>query len=184
MTADGQAKKLETAIKCSLRQEVKIQTIVEKYHLDIRDMEETTQEEEIIDGILRVSGEEDASNIKVQNIREYYGGTKQALVIVPENIAVKILKENKIKIGLVVCRVKRKTFEKRCFRCMELGHFARDCRGKDRSQTCRRCGINGHKAKECKSEPRCIICLEAGNQKINHYIGTDSQCRRGNNHGS
>lgn len=174
---DGQAKKLEGAIKGSLGENVNVQTFIEKYLLDIRDMEETTENDDIISGILKASAETDASKITVRNIREYYGGTKQALVEVPGNVAVTILKKNKIKVGLVICRVRRKTLPKRCFRCLEQGHLARFCRGKDRSQTCMKCGLNGHKANTCKNEPRCVICLEAGRQNISHYLGSSNTCK-------
>ena len=174
---EGQAIKLENAIKGSFGDNIQVQRNAEKFLLDIRDMEETTDEKEIISSILDASNGEDANNIKVCNIRDYYGGTKQALFEVPVKVAMTILKGNRIKVGLVICRVRRKIVTKRCFRCMESGHIARSCHGKDRSRTCRRCGIDGHKSNECKSEPRCIICLEAGRQSINHYIGSSSSCR-------
>lgn len=176
MKGDGQARKLQTAIKGSLGDKMQVETMVEKFLIDIRDMEESTEAEEVIQGILQATGEEDASKFTVQNIRESYGGSKQALVEVPANIAATILQKNSIRIGLVICRVRRKFFVKRCFRCMEPGHLARSCQGKDRSQACIRCGIDGHKARECKNDPRCIICLEAGRQNIRHYIGSAAAC--------
>lgn len=180
MKGEGQAKKLESAIKESLGEDMQVHTLTEKFLVDIRDIEESTKEEEIVDSVLQASGETDAGEIKVRNMRDYYGGTKQALVEVPANIASTILKRNKIRVGLVVCRIRRKIFAKRCYRCLEHGHLARSCKGTDRSQACMKCGINGHKAKECKNEPRCVICLEAGRHNISHYIGTDVACNNRN----
>lgn len=173
---EGQARKLESAIKESFGNNLEVQTVVEKYLLDIRDMEETTDEGEITNAILRATGETGYDRIKVRNIRDFYGGTKQALVEVPRNIAVTLLRRNRVKVGLVLCRVRRKIFAKRCFRCLEQGHIVRDCRGKDRRQTCMKCGIDGHKLNGCKNDPRCLICLEAGRQDVNHFIGASSSC--------
>lgn len=176
MKGDGQAKKLETALKSSLGTDLQVKTLADKFHIDIRDMEESTDADEIIQSILKVTKETDATKFKVKNIRDSYGGTKQALVELPANHAIAILKNKKIRIGLVVCRVREKTFAKRCFRCLELGHLARLCQGKDRSQICMRCGINGHKVRECRNNPRCVICLEAGSRNVNHYIGSEAAC--------
>lgn len=174
---DGHAKKLEYAIKTSLGEDITVQTQKEKFLLDIRDLEETTEDNEIISSIMETSCESNSEGIKVRNIRNFYGGTKQALVEVPGHIAEKVLKLSKIKVGLVICRVRRKIYPKRCFRCLQEGHVARFCKGKDRSQMCRRCGINGHKSNTCTSLPRCVICLEAGKSDINHYMGTSITCR-------
>ena len=104
------ARKLEDALKLNLYKNIEISRNVENVLLDIRDMEETTDEKE---------GEIDASKIKVRNIRNCYDGTKQALVEVPANLAIALLNREKLKVGLVICRVRRELLAKRCFRCLE-----------------------------------------------------------------
>lgn len=175
---DGNVKKLEDIIKSSLGEEVRIQTRVEKFFIDIRDMEETTDEEEIISSIVEAVNDTEArSNIQVRNIRNFYGGTKQALVEIPANIAATLLKNTKIRVGLVQCRIRQKIFAKHCYRCLEQGHIARNCQGKDRSKMCRKCGIDGHKSNSCPNQMRCVICLEAKQENTHHYMGTGSYCR-------
>ena len=171
------ARKLEDALKLNLYKNIEISRNVENVLLDIRDMEETTDEKEIIDGIIDAFGEINGSRIKVRNIRNYYGGTKQALVEVPANLAIALLNKGRLKVGLVICRVRKNLLAKRCFLRQEQGYLARTCQAIDRSQTCRICGIDGHKSNTCDREPRCIICLEAGRKEINHYIGSGSMCR-------
>lgn len=173
---EGQAKKLENAIKNSLGDDLQVKTLSEKHLLEIKDMEESTTAEDIIKGLTTVVGVSEREHIKVHNIRVSYSGTKQAIVQISARAAAIINKKERVKISWINCRVKMKIPIKRCYRCMETGHIARMCNGKDRSNSCRKCGNDGHKAKECKNSIRCIICADAGRQKVNHYIGSTAAC--------
>ncbi|XP_061504300.1 mushroom body large-type Kenyon cell-specific protein 1-like [Anopheles gambiae] len=60
----------------------------------------------------------------------------------------------------------------RCFRCLEMGHIASNCRSAaDRQNLCIRCGLDGHKARTCQNEAKCALCGGA------HHIG-HSECAR------
>lgn len=172
----GQAEKLENAIRQSLGEKVQVKTLEDKVTLELKDMEETTVAKDIVQGLMRVTKTEDPLDIKVKKIRSAYGGTKQALVEIPSHLAITILKETRVRIGWVMCKVRKKEAPKRCFRCLENGHMARVCQGKDRSKACMKCGIDGHKAKDCKNEARCVICLEAGRPNVKHFIGSSKVC--------
>ena len=50
----------------------------------------------------------------------------------------------------------------RCYKCHGFGHFARDCKGLDRTAMCYACGQEGHKGKECTQQVKCPLCTELG----------------------
>lgn len=134
-------------------------------------MDEATEEEEI-KSALAVAANAAHTDIQILNIRESFAKTKQALIKVPENIASTLINAGKVRIGWVICRVRKKTRARQCFRCFEQGHVAKECNGKDRSGICRKCGNPGHKFKECKGQVRCVICQEAGLDELLHYAGS------------
>lgn len=76
------------------------------------------------------------AEIKVLNIRESFSKTRQALIQVPENIAVILLEAKKVRIGWVYCKVRKKAKPTQCYRCLDQGHRANDSKGKDRSSVC------------------------------------------------
>ena len=57
-----------------------------------------------------------------------------------ESEATKLLKVGKLKVGWVICRIRRRIPLVRCFRCLRYEHHVRDCKGIDRSNTCYKCG--------------------------------------------
>ena len=86
-------------------------------------------------------------------------GQRLAIVTVQETEATKILKVEKLKVGWVICRIRRRIPLVRCLRRLGYGH-ARDCKGIDRSNTCYKCGQTGHLAAACDNEPYCALCSE------------------------
>ncbi|XP_053667340.1 uncharacterized protein LOC128716757 [Anopheles marshallii] len=88
-------------------------------------------------------------------------GTNRARVTLPRSDA-EHLAGKRLLLGHTSCWVwevpKASLAEKRCFRCLERGHFAGQCSGEDRSKTCIRCGAEGHKAATCIGQVRCIKC--------------------------
>lgn len=168
----GQAEKLKDALSNTLGDDVTIRSVARIQMVDIRDLDESTDKEELKDALIRATGIQLDGTFKILNLREAYGKTKQALVQMPANIATNLLKERKIKVGWVRCRLRAKTPPTTCFRCLDRGHRARECKGDDRSKLCRNCCHSGHIAKECKQKRRCIICQDAGLQRTDHFIGS------------
>lgn len=70
-------------------------------------------------------------------IRKALGGTQTASVRLPVDAANNLMETVKIKAAWSVCtlRATSRAVEQmeRCFRCMEFGHQARNCKGPDRS---------------------------------------------------
>ena len=90
--------------------------------------------------------------------------------------SLKLLKGAHIKIGWVSCRVRRKKEVRRCFRCLDFGHIAADCRGSDRSRCCWRCGEEGHLAGSCNGKLRCFLCAAKEEKPRNDHIPGTMRC--------
>lgn len=71
-------------------------------------MDESTEQYEIIDALIQALNVQQESLFKVINIRESYGKTKQALVQMPITFAMRLIKEKRIKIGWIRCRIRLK----------------------------------------------------------------------------
>ena len=168
---EGQAEKLTRAIERTLGNDVSVKTITKNCVIDIRDMDEATEEDDIISALITTT-KLLPTEVKILNIRDSFARTKQALIQVPESIATLLLETKKIRIGWVICRVRKKAKTTQCFRCLDQGHMANTCKGTDRSDVCRKCCNSGHKSKQCKGQTRCAICQEAGMENIQHYIGS------------
>lgn len=124
-----------------------VNTIYNKIMIEIRDMDEWTQADEIQDAIVKAT-EFGKEAITVLNVRKQYNGTQAALVLVPARAARHLLSD-RLKIGMVYCRVRERERRERCYRCLAYGHEGRTCSGTDRSACCRRCGGPEHFAKNC-----------------------------------
>lgn len=71
---------------------------------DIIHIEESTYAYEIDKGVMQATAESDLEKFKVQNIRDSYGGTKEAQAEVPANLGATILSRSKTRTGLLICQ--------------------------------------------------------------------------------
>lgn len=168
---EGQAEKLKSAIGNSV-EGVMIKTVTKTHVIDIRDMDESTDAEDLVRALMEATKVEEPTTFKVLNLRTSFGRTKQAIVQLPEHLASQLLNARKIRVGWIMCRLRSKIKSKQCFRCLEQGHIAYQCKAIDRSNLCRKCCNPGHRARECKTEERCILCFESGSINVRHYIGS------------
>ncbi|XP_031788865.1 uncharacterized protein LOC116417889 [Nasonia vitripennis] len=119
-----------------------------------------TSKEELLEALQKEIGEENIiedSTVRFQ--RKTYGDMQIAVIRVPAQIAAKITKLQKIRIGWVNCMIQvanRKNEPLRCYKCLGFGHIGRNCTViEDRSKLCFKCGKDGHKAKESSSSTGC-----------------------------
>lgn len=120
-----------------------VKEIVLKTTVEIRDLDETVTTEEVKQAVKRVLGDEALTGaVRLCNTLR---GQALAFVELPEQDPLKLLDNGKVKIGWVICRIRRKIIVPRCFRCLGYEHHSKNCKGTDRSNCCFKCGYSSHK---------------------------------------
>lgn len=178
----GKADELKNAVAHALGEDARVRNMKRSITTEIRDLDGATEENEVVNAIKSFAPEDDFDFIKVRALRKAFGETQVAIVTMPTTTADAILKVGKLRIGWIMCRIREKTPVKRCFRCFGFGHFARECKGPDRSKLCRLCGKEGHFARECKGQPLCAACNDRNEPGGAQHILGSSKCgsyRRG-----
>lgn len=167
-TAD--AEKLSAALVTALGTSGTVRSLVPKISVEIRDLDCLTEKEDVEKALKRDFQE--TGELKVVITKTNAREQRMAIVEMGEKVAASLLKQGRIKIGWVSCRVRRRTTVQRCFRCLGYGHVSRACRGPDRSHLCFSCGEADHKAKDCKSPKHCVLCAEKGLDQLAHAPGS------------
>lgn len=149
-----------------------VKSMVPMKSLEVRDLDCLTERGEVEQALKRDLG--DIAGLRVGLTTPNSRSQMAAIVDLPEQAAARLLKQGRIRIGWVSCRVKLRTEVKRCFKCLSFGHESGSCAGPDRSKACFRCGKEGHVAKTCKEKALCMVCAEAGvqQQNLGHVLGT------------
>lgn len=149
----GDSSKVEAVrneISRSAGSEVEVKTLQQKSLLEIRDLDQWTISEEVVDAVATATGV-GREAIKVMSVRKRFDGTKTALVLVPTTSLRNVLASGRIRIGMVSCRARVSDQKTRCFRCLSFGHLSKACDEPDRALCFRRCGVAGHKAAGCSA---------------------------------
>ncbi|KAK9687557.1 hypothetical protein QE152_g36182 [Popillia japonica] len=94
----------------------------------------------------------------VKSLRPSWNGNQVATVQMERRSANLLIKDGKIKIGWINCRVRERVVVMRCYKCLEFGHLTKECKGPDRSNLCINCHQPGHKIKDCKATHFCPAC--------------------------
>uniref|UniRef100_A0A182V5Y4 CCHC-type domain-containing protein n=1 Tax=Anopheles merus TaxID=30066 RepID=A0A182V5Y4_ANOME len=125
----------------------------------VTNIDSLADEDQLRQAMLTAQGKEQVE--ATIDMWERRDGTKRARVTLPRSEA-EYLAGKRLILGYTSCCVwevpKASLAEKRCFRCLERGHFAGQCSGEDRSKVCIRCGVEGHKAVTCIGKVRCLKC--------------------------
>lgn len=128
--------------------EFKVRALQQKVLVEVRDLDQWTTVDEVIEAMATATGSPPES-LKVVSPRKRYEGTQMALVSLPIGSSRGVLSTGRLRVGMVSCRLRMAEGKPRCFRCFTHGHMARECNGTDRSGCCRRCGGTGHKVAGC-----------------------------------
>lgn len=150
----------------SLGNEASVRALSQEAVIECRELDEITTEDDVRGALLSQCNLEEAP--QSIRLRRAYGGMQIATIRLPVAAAKKLVEAGKIKVGWSVCPLKlipRETNPvERCFKCMDFGHRAINCKGPDRSEHCRKCGEKGHVGRDCLKSPRCMLCkVEEGN---------------------
>lgn len=160
-------------VKKILGDETMVRRLVPKITIEISDIDPGAEKEEILESLELATGV-NKENIRCKNIRSSYIGTQTAIIEGPSEIS-NLLREGKVKIGWVFCRIKQIPNVIRCFKCHNFGHVASRCAvAIGELAICRRCGDNSHTMSDCKAEKaRCRLCAEKGKigVQLNHIAG-------------
>lgn len=173
---DCDPSKLSSALVTALGDAGVVRSLVPKTTVEIRDLDCLTERDDVEEALKRDLQDigEATISLTATNAR----GQRTAIVEMGDKEAAKLIKQGKIKISWVNCRVRRRAVVQRCYKCLEYGHLAKNCRGPDRSHLCFRCGQAGHKWKECTASARCTLCYDMGldPSELAHVPGT-GQCK-------
>lgn len=137
--------------------------------MEVRDLDAATTEEEVREALRSNLGER-AKEIQLHLTKAR--GMRLALPEVRDEEATKIMETALLNVGWTRCRVRYRTNSRRCFRCLEFDHEARQGTGPDHSKLCFRFGQTGHRGANCKNEDKCMLCTPQNNVANNpaHHI--------------
>lgn len=167
--------KLKTVIGELLGEQASTHCLRQKTLIEIKDLDEITSKEDISEAINSQFEVKSFSKTDILSLRKSYGGTQTAKIYTGVDVAKTLLESGEIKIGWVICRIRRQNSLVKCYRCLEFGHMAKRCGNEqDRSKQCRRCGMEGHIAKGCTLDPICMLCREDKSTDARHVAGSSS----------
>jgi len=129
-----------------------VQLLERRSLIEIRDLDCVTCDADVVEAVGRDTGAR-KEKVSVLSLRKAFGGTRTALVLLPQRAASKIADGGRMRVGLVYCRARSAKRRVRCYKCLAFGHNSRACGGTDRSECYRRYGVMGHFAKSCSSDP-------------------------------
>lgn len=121
--------------------------------LHIRDLEACCTKEDIVSGISQALGRTDTDMV-ISSLRDGYGNTTNATVIIAEEQANQLLLRKRVLIGIVSAPIRERVFQRsppKCPKCWETKHAGK-CEGPDRSNECFRCHETGHQRRDCTSK--------------------------------
>ncbi|CAH1107107.1 unnamed protein product [Psylliodes chrysocephalus] len=148
-------------------------TLQEEKIVHISDIDGATTDEDLIEAIMTVTGTNDREVVKIRSMRTNRNGGQAAIVAARKDIAEKLLRAGRIRVGLINCRTREWVHLVRCFRCLQYGHQQSECKEEDNADACRKCGEKGHKEKGCEKESYCFtsrICSIHFNPKTLSFV--------------
>ncbi|KXJ67809.1 hypothetical protein RP20_CCG010455 [Aedes albopictus] len=117
---------------------VQVKAMCPEATIQCKDLDEITTEEEVR---LAMKEQCDLEDVDMTvRLRRGPFGTQAASIKLPVDAANKAMTIGKIKVGCSVCPLRFSQRPEGCYRCLEYGHLARNCKGIDRSKLCRWCG--------------------------------------------
>ncbi|XP_035725541.1 uncharacterized protein LOC118443129 [Vespa mandarinia] len=170
-TADIRASFAETLRKEG-EETSSITELVPKATLEIRDCDCCTSSIEV-EEVLKRNLPGYAGKIEIKMTNPNTREQRLTILKIVEEAVAKLLKAGRVLVGFVSCRVRRREELRRCFRCLDYGHYSDSCDGPDRNKSCYSCGGMGYKIKGCKvSEPTCFLCSNGIVETRKHQAGS------------
>ena len=141
----GDIPAFQKALDRAVGARAKIDALVSRRSLEIRDLDKTVEKEEEIAALAGALGRPDLDGHCRLDTR--FGGVRTAVAQLVDADASRLLQLGKVRVGCVNCRIREHAEVVRCFMC----HVSRGCTHPSRKDACWRCGDLTHRAKECKA---------------------------------
>ena len=133
--------------------------------------------------IKNLCGSEEINNFKVLTIKNLRNNASvsQAIVCVSDSVRQAIAtRNNRVFIGMRSCTVYDQWYVKRCNKCQDFGHYAKQCT-QGSTVYCGYCAADDHQTIDCthKSNPDklcCVNCKNAGNEHANTHPAYSQSC--------
>lgn len=158
----AQADEVAAKLRGALGSEIRVSRPTRKASILILDVQEWVEAVEVQAAIRAVVSEGPAAafqeEIPLPVITRRENGTGGfSRIEVPLKIAVQLARVKKIRVDWSTCRI-RVLEDKgpRCFKCLQRGHFAAECKGPDRTGGCFRCHEMGHQSKDCQGRTASV----------------------------
>ena len=117
---DSKLGEVSGAIRQAVRNQMLVRPMVPTVTIELRDLEETTTEEEIREAFIDALVEATPDQVEVKVLRAGPRGTKVALVVAPRAIATaQVLKPGKVRVGWVNATTREKKLVIICFKCLK-----------------------------------------------------------------
>lgn len=139
-------------------------TMTEMTTIAAKDIDILATPEDVVQAVKERIGR----TIRPPRMVRFRNGMQATRFAVPRKYAAE-LTSTKLKIGYALSAARElgplPVALRRCYRCLERGHLARDCKGESRGALCLNCGETGHESFGCEKPAKCIIC------KGEHRVG-------------
>lgn len=147
--------------------------------VEVRDLEHGMSKDDISSAFAEAIPGSSPADFVVTSVTPSYAGTSRAFIRAPSECFGQIAENNRIRIGWVSCRIRRRSMPTHCYRCWSSDHLSSQCKGPDRSKHCYKCGGPNHLKARCTAEKWCPLC------ETNDHCFDDGDCRKKNksNHG-
>lgn len=183
-TTTGAKEKFMQQMKAVLPSEANVSTFTPTKGIIIMDIEEDITIDELKEA-LASQLEVDVKQIRATKFRALHRGGKSTTVFLPNLAAEKAISFKRIKLGWSMCQIKEKFDPTLCANCQTFGHQTRTCTKKETTKKrCLKCGQEDHIAKDCINGERCFTCGEnhsANSMRCSSYRALVGQMRARNN---
>nr|XP_012145702.1 PREDICTED: uncharacterized protein LOC100883183 [Megachile rotundata] len=155
--------------------QVRVACPVKTGELRLVGLDESITPKDVAEALAK-SGECQASDMKVGEIRQIANGMGTLWARYPLTALQKIEAARRVRVGWSSARIEiLEARSLRCFRCLHKGHTARKCTEKeDRSGRCYTCGAEVHKAASCTNKLKCPLCSDLG-RPYSHKLGAEKE---------
>ncbi|XP_041449633.1 uncharacterized protein LOC121404364 [Drosophila obscura] len=125
--ADPKTQVMQAAFQEALGSTAEVRSLTETAIIEVKDIDEVSTQEEVLAELKEQAGVA-INEAAVIAFRPAYRRTQTLTLKVSPAVAATPLGKGRIRLGWGYCRIRPKTTPRRCFKCMEFGHIATNCK--------------------------------------------------------